>query len=174
MSGLLNTLGGSKATLWSYFRSKEQLFAAVLEPAISSMRVDLEHSLESRDSIEAVVADFCRRFMETNDQPESLGLWRLIAAEGGRYPAVGRIFRENVVSVTEDALAIYFQRAVESGILRREDSHRMARVLLSMCISRLNHQLWSDPNGGSQVSIEDEAAWLTTIFFRAFAAENYR
>ncbi|MFY0108264.1 TetR/AcrR family transcriptional regulator, partial [Acinetobacter baumannii] len=41
MSGLLATLGGSKATLWSYFRSKEELFAAVLDEATAAHRGSL-------------------------------------------------------------------------------------------------------------------------------------
>ncbi|UZW57493.1 TetR/AcrR family transcriptional regulator [Sphingobium sp. JS3065] len=172
MSGLLNTIGGSKATLWSYFRSKEELFAAILEPAISSMRVDVSHTLDSRDSLEAGVADFCRRFMQANEPPEALGLWRLIAAESGRFPEVGRIFREHVVSVTEDELATYFKRGVESGILREEDCHSMARVLLSLCISRLDRKLWSDPTAGPLLSVEAEADWVTSIFLRAFATQN--
>jgi TetR/AcrR family transcriptional repressor of mexJK operon len=42
MSGLLKTLGGSKATLWSYFRSKEELFAAVVADVTAEFRKELE------------------------------------------------------------------------------------------------------------------------------------
>lgn len=169
MSGLLKTVGGSKATLWAYFRSKEELFEATLESAIAFMQVDVEHSLQSRGSIEAVVTDFCRRFMKANEQPESLDLWRLIAAESGRFPEVARVFRERVVSVTEDALAAYFEQGVQSGLLRQEDCLSMARALLSLCTGRLDRKLWSDPGVEPQIPVEAEASWLATIFLRAFA-----
>lgn len=169
MSALIGTIGGSKETLWAYFRSKEELFAATLEPAISSMWVDTKQTICTRGPVEAVVLDFCGRFMEMTDQPESLDLWRLLASESGRFPEVGRSFREHVVSVTERVLADYFEVAVERGSLRQEDCVSMARVLISLCINRLDRKLWSDPEAGSEASIEVEAAWLTTIFLRAFA-----
>src|SRR3546814_1098206 len=41
MSGIAATLGGSKSTLWRYFSSKEELFAAVLDDATAEFKREL-------------------------------------------------------------------------------------------------------------------------------------
>ena len=46
MSGIAAKIGGSKATLWSYFPSKEALFEAVLDQATAAYRLQLSSLLD--------------------------------------------------------------------------------------------------------------------------------
>ena len=52
MSAIAAALGGSKGTLWSYFRSKEELFAAVVDDTATSVRSQLDVSGSSDDPLD--------------------------------------------------------------------------------------------------------------------------
>lgn len=168
MSGLLATLGGSKATLWSYFRSKEELFAAVLDEAIAEHRGSLLACLEPTGDLVEGLTSFCRRFMGKLSSTDSLALWRLVAAESGRNPEVGAIFYERAPKPIEQALSAFVSTHMDMGELRREDPLRAARVLISLCAGRQNRMLWgvasADPH-----AIEADVTAMVDVFLRAYA-----
>lgn len=142
MSGLLKTLGGSKATLWGYFRSKEELFAAVIEDVTLGMREQLEDELLAAADLKTTIATFCRSFMAKVTSPDAVATWRLVVAESGRFPEVGRIFYERAAGLVEGALTRYLAQQIAAGRLRDEGPVEMAQMLISMCATRQNKLLW--------------------------------
>ena len=171
MSGLLKSLGGSKATLWSYFRSKEELFAAVIEDVSAAFRSELEDVLTSTGQLETGLVEFCRSFMRKIASPDALATWRLVMAESGRFPEVGRIFHERAASHTQAALGAFLARHIASGELRAEDPLRMAEMLTSLCVSRHTRLLWgiepSDP-----ATRDADAVRFVQWFLRTFRPDG--
>ncbi|MCI4589521.1 TetR/AcrR family transcriptional regulator [Sphingobium sp. BYY-5] len=170
MSGLLKTLGGSKATLWGYFRSKEELFAAVVEDLTVTFLQELERDLALTGALEPTLTRFCRRFMESLSGPEALATWRLVVAESGRFPEVGRIFFEQAPRRLQSALRHYLAHKINLGELRDEDPGKMAEMLASLCASQHTRMLW----GGSDIDLADihqRSQEYTAYFLRAFRAE---
>ena len=171
MSGLLATLGGSKATLWSYFRSKEELFAAVLDEATAAHRGSLLECIDPSGDLIQGLTQFCRRFLEKLSSPEALALWRLVAAESGRNPEVGHIFYERAPKRIEEALTAFLDRHMAIGELRRDDPLRAARVLISLCAGRQNRLIWGVASAAPE-SVEADVAATVDIFLRAYAADG--
>ena len=170
MSGLLSTLGGSKATLWSYFRSKEELFAAVLDDAVVEHRSALLACIEPTGDLVDSLVLFCRRFLEKLSSPDSLALWRLIGAESARNPEIGRIFYERAPRQIEQGLTAFLSRHMEKGELRKEEPLRAARVLMSLCTGRQHRMLWGVANADA-AEIEMDAAATVDLFLRAYRPE---
>lgn len=168
MSGLLATLGGSKATLWGYFRSKEELFAAVLDDAVVEHRASLLACVEPTGDLVESLERFSRRFLSKTSSPDSLALWRLVAAESGRNPEIGRIFYERAPKRIEQGLTAFIAKHMEMGELRPDDPLRAARVLISLCAGRQHWMLWgvatADP-----MEVEADAATIVDVFLRAYA-----
>src|SRR3546814_18635286 len=79
---------GSKATLWAYFPSKKDLFAAALtawiEESTPVRRPDWSGDPRS------VLICYCAEFMRAMLSPTAATLFRLMAAEGRRFPELGR------------------------------------------------------------------------------------
>ncbi len=168
MSGLLSELGGSKATLWSYFRSKEELFAAVIEDVTVDFREELERGLLASADLETTLVTFCRSFMQKTAQPDAVGAWRLIAGESGRFPELGRIFYERAAMRVEHALAGYLRGQIAAGSLRDEDPVEMAQMLLGLCTTQHNRRLWGiSPD--APATVERDARRFTGYFLRLFA-----
>ncbi len=170
MSGLLDSLGGSKATLWGYFRSKEDLFAAVIEEAAAQFRVELTTVLVIDNDVTEVLAQFCRAFLRTIESPDALSLWRLIVGEGGRFPELVRIFHERAGKPPEAVLTDCLSRYVGNS-LRGDDPRRMAVMLISLCQYRRD-QLMLGVDAADLDPIDVASAEMTDLFLRTYSAQQ--
>lgn len=168
MSGLLTSLGGSKGTLWAYFRSKDDLFAAVIEEVTSSFQAELGEKLLLDKPIESVLKAFCLGLMLKITAPESIAAWRLVVAESGRFPQVGQIFYAHASQRTESILSGYLSQLVTSGKLRTEDPLVMARTLISLCTAHRD-RLQFGIQIPTENQLEEDASRFARIFLRAFA-----
>lgn len=168
MSGLIETLGGSKATLWSYFRSKEELFAAVVEDITQAYRAQLEDQFALAGDIRTTLVTFCDSFMQRTSLPDGVATSRLVMSESGRSPEVGRIFYERAASHLERLLADYVRHQIEAGLLRDEDPVRMAQLLISMCTARQTRLLLGAASHDSE-DVATAAARFADYFMRLFA-----
>lgn len=168
MSGLLKTLGGSKATLWSYFRSKEELFAAVIADVTAAFRQQVTSELLTPGEMEATLVNFCRVFMNKTAHPDAVAAWRLVVGESGRFPEVGRIFYQEAAGHIERALSGYIAQQIDAGRLRDEGAVDMARTLTGMTAIHHNRRLWGIETADSQV-IDAHARRFVGYFLRLFA-----
>lgn len=169
MSGLLTTIGGSKATLWGYFRSKEDLFAAVIEDVTMAYRAEVENELTPAGDLEKTLQTFCRRFIETTTSPEPLATWRLVIAESGRFPEVGRIFYAQAARHIEQALEKFIEHHIDEGALRCGDPKRMAEMLLALCVSQNSRVIWENEEI-SEREIVDRSTEYSEYFLKCFSA----
>ncbi|ATE64546.1 TetR/AcrR family transcriptional regulator [Rhizorhabdus dicambivorans] len=133
MSGIAATLGGSKATLWSYFPSKEALFEAVLDYATTMFRQQISVLLETGGEPEPTLRSFARRFIERVTAPQAVALQRLVLAEVGRFPEIGEIFYERGPRTTYQLLGNFIATAMARGQLRQDDPLRAAKMLIALC-----------------------------------------
>lgn len=82
MAMIAARLGGSKATLYSYFHSKEQLFATAVTSALEETGEELLASLASTDEISIVLARYGRLYLDLVTKPEILAIQRTVLSEG--------------------------------------------------------------------------------------------
>jgi AcrR family transcriptional regulator len=167
MSGLIATLGGSKATLWSYFRSKEDLFAAVLEDAVGAYGRALAQRLLLSDDLRGGLLTFSKGLIEKMLSSEGLSLFRLITAESGRFPEVGKLFYIQAAGPVEASLAAYLRRHMDDGALLPDDPARLARTLIDLCHGFQQRRLWGLELLNDQ-AIEAEASGVVDVFLRAY------
>lgn len=169
MSAISAELGGSKGTLWSYFPSKEELFAAVLDHATKEYRSRLADVLKPGEDVGAAVVQFCRGFIAKISSPDGVRLHRLIASEVGRFPEIGDIFYRRAPQPTQQLLAAFFERAMDAGTLRRADPLFAARTLASLCLGVQQRVMWGQQLSAAE--LEGEAVQIAEVFLRAFAPD---
>jgi AcrR family transcriptional regulator len=173
MSGLVATLGGSKATLWGYFPSKESLFAAVLEDAAGAYARDMGDFLRLSDDPRSGVRELCKRLIATIVSPEPLDMTRLVLAESGRSPEVGRAFYTHAVGPMQASVAAYLKRQIEEKRLRDADPAIAARILIDLCNGPQARCLWGAETL-DEPEIDRDAAQITDVFLRAYGVEPGR
>ncbi len=169
MSGLIETLGGSKATLWRYFRSKEDLFAAVLEDAVAAYGRALAERLLSSEDLRGGLINFSRDLIGKMLSHEGLELYRLVTAESGRFPEVGKLFYSQAAGPVEASLSAYLRRHMDEGVLPQDDPSRLARTLIALCHGVQERRIWG-LEMLSEAQIEAEALTVADVFLRAFSA----
>nr|WP_047167463.1 TetR/AcrR family transcriptional regulator [Sphingomonas sp. Y57] len=141
MSGIAATIGGSKATLWSYFPSKEALFEAVLDRATTRFRERIVSVLVPEADFETTLRSFCRHFLEKVTNPESIALHRLIVAEAGRFPEIGEMFYRRGPNTMIRLLGDFIELGMARGKLRTDDPVNVAKLLLALCLQGDHQQL---------------------------------
>jgi AcrR family transcriptional regulator len=92
MSAIADELGGSKATLWSHFSSKEELFIAVVDEQVALFAAEMEEVLVDEPFSIQGLRRYCLRFLQTLMRPQSVGLFRVIMGDGGRFPEINNVF----------------------------------------------------------------------------------
>jgi len=117
--------GVSKQTVYKHFTDKERLFSQIVTATVDEL-ADPDHDevLNLRDTgdLERDLRDFARRQLGAVMQPRLLQLRRLVIAEAGRFPQLGRLFYERGPGRTIDALAAMFQRLASCGVLELDDA----------------------------------------------------
>lgn len=120
MSEVTAQVGGSKATLYNYFASKEELF---LECMVSITDQYLEGILSSLEDTEAdfetALFEFAKHSLRQLYSPELLASRRLVYAEAERS-GIGKLFHQKVISYMEK-VALFLGKAMEEGRLRKAD-----------------------------------------------------
>jgi len=93
MSGIAKKLGGSKATLYNYFSSKEEIFISVMESIAKSM-VSSFQNLSLEMDIDSALNEFGIGYLKSLCTPEILALTKMAYTEADRSD-IGRYFYEN-------------------------------------------------------------------------------
>ena len=174
MSAVAAKVGGSKATLWSYFPSKDDLFSAVIDLAVSEFRARLSAILEPAGEFEPTLRRFCYSFLGKVTSRDAIALHRLVVAESGRFPQIGPIFFERAPRRMHMLLAAFFEAAMERGVMRRDDPLDAARTLTGLCLSGCHQQLLLRiVDCATPAMIQADVDRAMDLFLRAFLVEPH-
>ncbi len=124
MDEIATLAGVSKQTVYKHFADKKRLFSEIVLGTVTEASDPVHNEvLKLTDSgdVEADLRDLARRQVATVMQPHLLQLRRLVIAEVGRFPELGRTFYEQGPERTIAALAEAFERLAERGVLQVDD-----------------------------------------------------
>lgn len=124
--------GVSKGLLYLYFKTKEELFKAVVRSFISP-RVNALRSaiIDSDIGVEEFLRGPFQEFAAALPTSKARHLLRLMIAEGHKHPDLTRWYWENVVSEGLQALTVLIERGVARGELQPSALDRFPHLLLS-------------------------------------------
>ncbi|WP_456389397.1 TetR/AcrR family transcriptional regulator, partial [Profundibacter sp.] len=130
---IAKTAGVSKATLYSYFPDKRLLFAEVAKceccrQADNAVEVAADNSTPAE-----VLYDAGQRMIEFFTSEFGLSMFRICAAESGRFPELGQRFYESGPLLVRTRLVEYFQEAVAKGQLEITDFDLAADQFAELC-----------------------------------------
>lgn len=133
MSAIAAKVGGSKTTLWSYFPSKEALFAAVVDDLVERYGRALDLSFDGDLDVPDTLRVFGAGMMGIVMSPPVLALHRLVIGEASRFPELGALFHERGPGRGKAKLAAWLAGAMDDGNVRRGDPARAATQFAHMC-----------------------------------------
>lgn len=169
MSNIAARVGGSKATLYNYFSSKEELFAAVIDEKCRDFQgMFLEMDVETAD-FGKVLTQLGERMLHMMLRDDSIATFRLITAESSRFPELGRAFYQSGRQRGKQMLADFFARAQRAGKLRLGNPRDMAVLFIEACKGELVLlKAWNVNPKPSEKEIKATIATAVTVFLAAY------
>ncbi len=172
MSTIAARVGGSKATLYNYFSSKEELFGAVISNKCEQLQGLLYDAQVEGGDFRSALQNFGERFLQLLLQEESVATYRLVMAECGRFPELGRTFYNTGVKQGRARLGEYFEQAKIAGELRGCDAVLMAHYFFDLCMSGIHlRKLWNVNSDPSLDEIRTNVTRAVAIFLAAFGGD---
>lgn len=132
MSLISERLGGSKATLYGYFKSKEELLQSVLVYDVTEEADRLMAEFLSGRNLREGLITLGQAYMHRRLSPGPIANVRIVATQP-EDSTIGKDFYENVLGPAWERLANRFQILMEAGILVRADSWIAAMQWKGMC-----------------------------------------
>jgi AcrR family transcriptional regulator len=168
MSTIAAELGGSKTTLWTYFPSKDALFAAVIDSKIETFQAKLDNALIPAGGTAAALTRFGMLFLNKIMDPQSITLKRLIIAETERFPQLGEAFAVRGPDRVRRRLCRYIEEEMEAGRLRSGDPLVAARQFIGLCQAGCYFDRIWRPARPSAARIESDVVEAVDTFMRAW------
>jgi len=133
MSSIAARLGGSKGTLYNYFRSKEELFEAQVRDGCARVAEDVFDLVGNLRPIAEVLTELAENYLAIICSDWAVQTYRVIVAEAIRSPQLARIFYEAGPALGLKRLDAYLQDARERGLVQIDDCEFAAGEFLSLC-----------------------------------------
>jgi AcrR family transcriptional regulator len=166
MSEISSRVGGSKATLYNYFASKEELFFEVM----THLEFDIIHTiaLPSAGNIAESLHQFGKRLLAFLYSPEIRAHRHLAITESGRTD-LGRIVYERGILRSQNLVSEFLQEAMDQGKLRQTDSIVATRHLIALLESELMDRfLFQIPMEIDEKKIKEVAHRAIEIFIKGY------
>lgn len=165
MATIAAEVGGSKGTLYGYFASKEELFAAFVVAAGAQRWEEFIAFPGDGGALRLKLMELGRRYLRFLLSEEIMSVNRLVIAEAARFPELGRIFYDNgpksVIGVIEATL----REAMDAGELPKSAPEAAAWRFKSLCEARLFEEfLWGIRSAVSDVEILENVEPACAIF----------
>jgi AcrR family transcriptional regulator len=170
MSHIASRLGGSKGTLYNYFKSKEELFAAHVQHQCDCKVGEAFAPPLRGDNPVEVLAGLAERVLTAIVSVEAVTFYSLIVSEAQRNPAIGRHFYESGPRKGVECVAEYLSRAQAEGQILVDDFQMAAEEFLSLVHGSLHWKrvLNVVPNPTAE-QIRTQAWRAAGVFVRAYS-----
>ncbi len=170
MSAVSERAGGSKATLYRYFPSKEDLFITLMLDAVLDDANAVFDTLRPSADLRLTLEGFGARFLALNLSERSLSVRRNSIAEGLRA-GVGERLYDRGAKVLWSRMASFLQGEMAAGRLRAEDPWMVAMHLRGMLEADLvNRALIGASVDARPARLREHAAKAVEALLRAYGA----
>ncbi len=170
MADITSQVGGSKATLYSHFPSKEELFVECMMAARENYMSDtLRHLDASRSDPEAALRNFGTSVLNFICSPEQVEVRRLMIAEAARS-GTGKLFFDKITALRSQ-ISSFLNLCMASGLLRRDDPDLAADHLGALLEAEILEPLLLHVREGAPGEEETALAAQRAVaaFLRAYA-----
>ena len=169
MSAVADRVGGSKATLYRYFPSKEELFLAVMLDEVLDHAHEVFDALTPSGDLRRTLERFGERLMKLTLSDEALSARRMSIAEGWRSGIGQKLFERGPKPVWAK-MAEFLRGEMAAGRMRTEDPWQAAMHLRGLLEGDIvNRALIGADVDARPAKLRRHAADAVDAFLRAYA-----
>ena len=160
--------GVSKATVYSHFKNKEQLFEAVIHHKVESYDFGEDDGPELED-IKAGLEYLAMRFYELLNDPEVISMHRMVIGESQRHCEMAKLFYKNGPEKTKKAVAAYLDKQTRQKQLKIHDTSQAASQYLYMVAGEmLMRSMLNVPFNITKKAFKQHVSLTTEQFLRIY------
>lgn len=169
MDAIAEQAGVSKATVYGHFGRKEDLFAAVIERRVESLRPVLDRLNQPTEDMRADLTAFASLFQRVILVGESFRWNLLVMAEAERHPQIARRMFQHGPATVLAAVETYCAAQAQAGRLVVDDPLAAAEHFMGLVIGmEMVRVLLASQPQRTQAEIEARAERAVTAFLRAY------
>lgn len=172
MDQVAKSAGVSKATVYAHFQSKEQLFVAIVGNACRTYAEAVMPEVRDAPDIRAALTRIGHAIAAFLTAPRTMAIYRIIVAEGPRFPELGRGYYENGPRAFKRMLAGYLANAAARGQLRIDNPRLAAELFCGMVRGPLYLQVLLDCPDPEAPDAETVVNGAVEIFMRSMGHEE--
>lgn len=133
MEAIAQEAGVSKATLYSHYGSRDDLFSAVIwATAGDRFASGALSGVTGAEDLRKKIERLASAVLDLLLHPDTVASHRMVSAEARRFPELGRLYYENGPNRLIGRLAALFETAMSAGLLRRADSRDLAKHFIGL------------------------------------------
>jgi TetR/AcrR family transcriptional repressor of mexJK operon len=163
----------SKQTVYKHFSDKKRLFTDIVTDTTGSVDDRLKSAalaLRDTDDLERDLRALAGQLVNSILAPQVLQLRRLIIAEVGRFPEVGRSYWEEGFERGLRTIALVFEELVQKGQLRMDDpilaAHQFAGLILWVPVNKV--MFCGEADGLTAAEVDRYADNAVRVFLAAY------
>lgn len=168
MEGIARAAGVAKLTLYRHFETKEELFVEVARRAQLAVRERLATQVDLSAPLEQVLREIIATLYDGMTHPDYLAVMRMVVAEAGRFPKLGRAMLEDSSDLSEPLVA-YLQGLKNSGQIDIDSPFDAATQIAGLASGAGRYVLIPPPRNPSSRKRAIES--LVQLFMRAWRVE---
>ncbi len=170
IDAIVHKSGGSKATLYSFFPTKADLFRAVVDSIVTSHE---GAELKSLDDVRDTLVNFAEHRLRVVFSRKHRALMGLIIAERDRFPDIARMYYERGPLRGHMLLRDYFETLIDKGLIDIRSAEEASEFFRGMLMhQRYIDQLYLDAPAPSAEEVRVKARHVVDRFLEAYHQSN--
>ena len=166
IDAIVERSGGSKATLYSYYPTKADLFRAVVDSIVTYQEGP---ELDSLDDVRETLVAFAEHRLRVVFSRNHRALMRLIISERERFPDIARMYYEQGPLHSHIVLRDYFDVLIERGVLDIRSADEACEFFRGMLMhQRYIEQLYLDASPLSEEEVGVRARHVVERFLESY------
>lgn len=131
IDAIVEKSGGSKATLYSYYPTKDALLRAVIDNVVSNRE---EPELDPSEDIRTALITFADQRLRVVFSEHHRALLRLVISETPRFPDIGQLYFERGPQRSHELMVEYMLELKKRGRLDVESAEESAEFFIGMLL----------------------------------------
>lgn len=137
MAEIAAAVGGSKATLYAYFSSKDELFEAFVICEVERRAAMITALPLNASNPAGALGEVGRGLLKVLFDETVDALERIVLHEVLQFPALGKVFYETGPEAAKARIATYLKEATAAGRLAVDDPDMAAEHFILLCQAKL-------------------------------------
>ncbi|WP_339310914.1 TetR/AcrR family transcriptional regulator [Paenibacillus sp. FSL M7-0896] len=136
MSEISARVGGSKATLYNYFSSKQEVFAELVKQSVQPELTTIKSILTENDDLKTVLQIFGEHYLHQRCSPDTIAINRMLIGESARSD-IGILFFEEGQRKVLDLLSAHFEKEMNARKMKMRNTGMVVSHYIALIESEL-------------------------------------